>query len=255
MGRFDDVVGTGWTLVGGAAALAALPADLADWFVGLGGSIVALGGPRTVSPATASVTDLDDTYGRWLAGHGAVAVVQRPDFYVYGSATDPSGVAPLLERLRSDLPGRPGGRAPDRPPSGSAGSVGRWGHPLAAADHGELATGIVGRHPTGGPRRRGVRGAAPAGGVLEDVGLANLVGRVGTRQVRGEAREDHHPAGGHGDVVRVGQALPPERLDVGVGQGAGVVQAPGVTCGQPFAAVASVRATQHVRYCWGSTKA
>ena len=30
---------------------------------------------------------------------------------------------------------------------------------------------------------------------------------------------------------------------------------PGTTHGQPFSSLASVRATQQVRYCWGSTKA
>ena len=30
---------------------------------------------------------------------------------------------------------------------------------------------------------------------------------------------------------------------------------PGTTHGHPLSSVASVRAIQHVRYCWGSTKA
>jgi hypothetical protein len=104
--RFDDVVGRGWSLIAEPEALAALPAALASWFRDLGGSIVALDGPAdpAVVPATVSVADVDGTYLDWLAGHGAVAVVQRPDFYVYGGAVDAAGTAALLDRLRSDLP-------------------------------------------------------------------------------------------------------------------------------------------------------
>ena len=63
------------------------------WFTGLGGSVVDLG-------ADGSVGDVDASYATWLEQLGATAVLQRPDAYVFGSASEPSI---LLEALRRQL--------------------------------------------------------------------------------------------------------------------------------------------------------
>jgi 2-polyprenyl-6-methoxyphenol hydroxylase-like FAD-dependent oxidoreductase len=92
--RCDDVVGAGWRLVTPDPALAGtLPTDLAAWFAGLGGRVVA------VPPGF----DADGTYARWFAGRGVVAALQRPDFHVYGTARAATDVAGLLTDLRAAL--------------------------------------------------------------------------------------------------------------------------------------------------------
>src|SRR5213080_1697299 len=99
IGRFDDVVGRGFTLLGGAGDPASvLPPDLAAFFASLGGisAHVAPGGP---------VHDLNGTYARWFAEHGVGVVLQRPDFYVFGTARSLEATAGLVGRLRHALAG------------------------------------------------------------------------------------------------------------------------------------------------------
>ena len=97
--RLDDVVGAGWRLVafGAAAARVALDAELAHWFAALGGEVV------RIDPAA----DVDGTYAAWFAAAGVAAVLQRPDFHVFGSAAGPDDVGPLVADLRAAV-------APDR---------------------------------------------------------------------------------------------------------------------------------------------
>ena len=87
--RFDDVHGVGWRLVSLDGA-PPLDADLTRWFASLGGRIIAV-------PADHPV------YGRWFSEHRCRAALQRPDFHVYGTATGPDGMAPLLAGLRARL--------------------------------------------------------------------------------------------------------------------------------------------------------
>ncbi len=98
--RFDDAVGTGWRLV--ANAPLELPADVTAWFGFIGGRVVAVG-------PGGDVGDPDGTYAAWFAGHGVVAVLQRPDFHLFGAATDAGEVTALLGRLqgRPELVGHP----------------------------------------------------------------------------------------------------------------------------------------------------
>ena len=49
--------------------------------------------------APAGVRDLDGRLTDWLAGHGAHAVLVRPDFYVFGSAASPAALPSLLDDL------------------------------------------------------------------------------------------------------------------------------------------------------------
>ena len=90
-GRFDDVVGAGWHLVL-AGATAQVAEEDAAWFRSVGGRIVAMG---------ADVEDLGGCYGRWFDEHRVAAVLQRPDFYLYGTAATDVEVAGLLADVRA----------------------------------------------------------------------------------------------------------------------------------------------------------
>jgi 2-polyprenyl-6-methoxyphenol hydroxylase-like FAD-dependent oxidoreductase len=94
--RFDDVVGAGWRLVTASGVGVDLDDDLASWFAALGGRTVGVG-------SGGELGDPDGAYASWFAGHGAVAVLQRPDFHVYGTAHDSKSVAALVGALRSAL--------------------------------------------------------------------------------------------------------------------------------------------------------
>lgn len=95
--RFDDALGAGWRLVARPETDLALGDDLAAWFGGLGGRVV------TVGPG-GDLGDPDGTYGGWFTDHGVVAALQRPDFYLYGTTSEPGGgVARLVAHLRADL--------------------------------------------------------------------------------------------------------------------------------------------------------
>jgi len=97
-GRFDDVVGRGWSVIGlnhdpreslDAAQLATLES--------LGATVVSVG-----SDADAvDVVDTEGTYTRWLQDAGATYLITRPDFYVYATATD----GPQLQARIDELAG------------------------------------------------------------------------------------------------------------------------------------------------------
>ncbi len=88
--RFDDVHGAGWRLVTSAPHV--LPADLEAWFSGIGGRVVA------VEPSD----DPDGTYAEHFAHLGVTAVLQRPDFHLYGAGDEPTA---LVDHLRTALKG------------------------------------------------------------------------------------------------------------------------------------------------------
>jgi FAD binding domain len=92
--RFDDAVGAGWRLV--THGPVAVDAALAEWFTGIGGAVVAVGGEP-------GLVDVDGTYGRWFAVNGVSAALQRPDFALFGTATGPSEVDVLLRTLQARL--------------------------------------------------------------------------------------------------------------------------------------------------------
>jgi flavoprotein hydroxylase len=92
-GLFDDVVGRGWTLVSPFADPAAhLDPGAAALFAALGGTTAQVGGDGPVR-------DVDGVYHRWFERAGVAVVLQRPDFYVFGSAARPDGSATLVARL------------------------------------------------------------------------------------------------------------------------------------------------------------
>ena len=97
IGLFDDVVGSGWTLISPLAdPLALLDAETAEFFAALGGIAAQVGGHGPVH-------DVDGTYAKWFADAGVAVVLQRPDFSIFGSAARLEDTAALVERLRSVL--------------------------------------------------------------------------------------------------------------------------------------------------------
>jgi 2-polyprenyl-6-methoxyphenol hydroxylase-like FAD-dependent oxidoreductase len=96
-GRFDDVCGGGWVLLGRSADPGgALAGELAHWWASLGGRSfhIAAGGP---------VDDITDAYGGWFRSLERDVVLVRPDFQVFGTASGPGGAAGLISALRAAL--------------------------------------------------------------------------------------------------------------------------------------------------------
>jgi len=90
----DDVVGAGWRLVTiDPDVAAALAAGLVAWFEEEGGAVVVVDG----------AIDTDGTYRDWFAERSVIAVLQRPDFAVFGAAAAGADVEPLLASLRAAL--------------------------------------------------------------------------------------------------------------------------------------------------------
>jgi hypothetical protein len=86
--RFDDVHGVGWRLL----TIDDQPIETAetDWFTSIGGSVV-------------PVVDNDPTCRSWFDEHVCSWALQRPDFYLYGTATSAAEATALLAALRRDL--------------------------------------------------------------------------------------------------------------------------------------------------------
>jgi hypothetical protein len=84
------VHGTGWRLVVLGADFAAIGGDERGWFESIGGRVVALGDP-------------DPLYVRWFAEHHTTCALQRPDFYLYGTAPTAATATTLLADLRNHL--------------------------------------------------------------------------------------------------------------------------------------------------------
>jgi flavoprotein hydroxylase len=96
-GRFDDVVGRGFTLLSPVGdPVQHLTPELSAFFASLGGigAHVAPGG---------SVDDVQGQYARWFREHGVAVVLQRPDFHVFGTAATIDGAAALVGALRAAL--------------------------------------------------------------------------------------------------------------------------------------------------------
>ena len=96
-GRFDGVVGGGFTLISPSGDPGSyLDAAAAAFFASLGGVTAHVGGDALVG-------DVDGTYARWFAEHDVDLVLQRPDFYIFGTASRVDEASTLVRRLRDAL--------------------------------------------------------------------------------------------------------------------------------------------------------
>ncbi len=89
-GLFDDVHGAGWRLITLGPTTARIDPSTKNWFESIGGKCVTL-------------RRCDELVSPWSEKRGVTHVLQRPDFYVYGSAASPTGATSLLHGLRADL--------------------------------------------------------------------------------------------------------------------------------------------------------
>ena len=87
---FDDVHGAGWSLVTTTRDVHLLDPGAARWFQAIGGRIVAL--------------DMRDPVARdWFADRNVRWALQRPDFYLYGTASDAAGASALIDDLQTQI--------------------------------------------------------------------------------------------------------------------------------------------------------
>lgn len=110
-GRFDEVVGRGWMVLGlDTDPLEPLSRDIISRLTALGGHGVRLrprghsGSARSTGEAVLEAVDVDGTYEDWFRSIDANYVVLRPDFYVAAAA----GSGPELHAAVTELFGRLG---------------------------------------------------------------------------------------------------------------------------------------------------
>lgn len=96
-GRFDDLVGGGFVLLGhGFDPATQLTEANRRWFADLAGITARIGGD-------APLQDVDGTYAAAFAKRGVVAILTRPDFYQFGAARAAADVNALVDALRQKL--------------------------------------------------------------------------------------------------------------------------------------------------------
>jgi 2-polyprenyl-6-methoxyphenol hydroxylase-like FAD-dependent oxidoreductase len=93
---YDDVFGVGWQLVTDDPEWTDLDRALVVWLESIGGAVI------NVSSAA---TDL----AAWFENHNVRWAMQRPDFYLFGTASDLDGARSLLVDLSSQLRSMPSG--------------------------------------------------------------------------------------------------------------------------------------------------
>lgn len=99
-GRFDDVVAHhGLLLLGDPRLRDRLRPEDETLLADLGWTVLAL----APEPGSGQVVDTTGAYTAWLAEIRAGAVLVRPDFYLYGAATDAGDLTDLLDHLRSTM--------------------------------------------------------------------------------------------------------------------------------------------------------
>lgn len=107
-GLFDDVVGTGFTLIGhGIDPRQGLTAAQVEALDALGvTSVMVSDGDYTVAvppqAPTVHVVAADSGVADYFAAAGVAAVLVRPDFYLYGAAAEAAQIGALVESLAKD---------------------------------------------------------------------------------------------------------------------------------------------------------
>ncbi len=87
---FDEAYGNGWRLVVLGADVECIGRNERAWFESVGGRVVALADP-------------DPPSIRWFGEHDTSCALQRPDFYLYGTASTAQEATTLLADLRDHL--------------------------------------------------------------------------------------------------------------------------------------------------------
>ena len=99
-GRFDDVVGRGWSVIGiNADPHGALDSVASDTLAAIDATVVSVG----QNADNAEVIDLEGTYTRWLGESGAKYLITRPDFYIYATAANDEELQTRINELNDSL--------------------------------------------------------------------------------------------------------------------------------------------------------
>lgn len=100
VGLFDDVIGAGWVLLSpfGDPGEHLDGADV-EFLRSIGGVIIGLA-------TGGDATDVDGDYRRWFNENGVAVVLQRPDFYIFGTGSRLQDSAALVRQLRALLSSR-----------------------------------------------------------------------------------------------------------------------------------------------------
>jgi 3-(3-hydroxy-phenyl)propionate hydroxylase len=103
----DDVVAPRFLLVTTSAEPQAwLDPRALDLWRRIGGERVIISGEERTDAGRGGIRCLrerGDLFAKWMARHGAAAVVARPDRYVYGTASDRDGLNRLIGRLNGHI--------------------------------------------------------------------------------------------------------------------------------------------------------
>jgi flavoprotein hydroxylase len=105
VGLFDSVVGNGFVLAASRDPDDLLDADRIASLKGIGAHLVHVVPPDTAAADRDAVVDVDNVYLPYLAGAGSLAVLWRPDFYVFGAAATRTELVALVDDLRDQLTG------------------------------------------------------------------------------------------------------------------------------------------------------
>ncbi|MEV0700315.1 bifunctional 3-(3-hydroxy-phenyl)propionate/3-hydroxycinnamic acid hydroxylase [Saccharopolyspora sp. NPDC050389] len=96
-GRFDDVLGWGFSIVAARDPRSVLDGDQLTFLEDLGAIIA-----TTEPGCSGAFTDTDGTYADFFRSHGVEAYIARPDFHIYGAGSM-SELPGLVDDLRTAL--------------------------------------------------------------------------------------------------------------------------------------------------------
>jgi 2-polyprenyl-6-methoxyphenol hydroxylase-like FAD-dependent oxidoreductase len=101
-GLFDDLVDRGFLLVStdGDPAGYLSPNDLA-FFTSIGGHLVSIS--SSLDEQADQVIDITGAYTKWFTDNSYAVVLIRPDWAIYGAATEQTGAGQLVRSLREQL--------------------------------------------------------------------------------------------------------------------------------------------------------
>jgi flavoprotein hydroxylase len=101
VGRLDEVLGPCFVLVCDEDPEDVLGADQRGFLDAIGAAVLHVV-PTGDADGNGAV-DLDGVYRKYLRAIGSVAALIRPDHYLFGSATAPTGIPGLVDDLRRQL--------------------------------------------------------------------------------------------------------------------------------------------------------
>lgn len=99
IGRFDDILGSGWVLLTAPDVDIRLDLRRTALLEHLGGKFVAL----TTPESNGEIVDIDDHYTRYFQDHGLAAILYRPDFHIFAATTDSACVPALVDELDTSM--------------------------------------------------------------------------------------------------------------------------------------------------------